>query len=123
MVLFSLNAIMSRIFGMLPLIFFISTDNFLYQFVPYNISLVKLMNGDALNVFQNVARLRQSALFTKRQIRLRQIPVTTALERKPKRVKNIFICSGVVFCASSRMIKGGNRPMFCRAYMPAALPR
>ena len=30
-------------------------------------------------------------------------PVTTALEPKPMRVRNIFICSGVVFCASSRI--------------------
>ena len=32
-------------------------------------------------------------------------PVMTALEPKPMRVRNIFICSGVVFCASSRMMK------------------
>ena len=32
-------------------------------------------------------------------------PVTTHLLPKPMRVKNIFICSGVVFCASSRMMK------------------
>ncbi|MCY1250794.1 hypothetical protein D9M72_644690 [compost metagenome] len=32
-------------------------------------------------------------------------PVITALEPKPMRVRNIFICSGVVFCASSRMMK------------------
>ena len=31
-------------------------------------------------------------------------PVTTALEPKPIRVRNIFICSTVVFCASSRMM-------------------
>ena len=31
-------------------------------------------------------------------------PVTTAREPKPIRVRNIFICSGVVFCASSRMM-------------------
>src|SRR6266852_6401842 len=30
-------------------------------------------------------------------------PVTTALELKPRRVRNIFICSLVVFCASSRI--------------------
>ena len=30
-------------------------------------------------------------------------PVTTAFEPKPSRVRNIFICSEVVFCASSRM--------------------
>ena len=32
-------------------------------------------------------------------------PVTTIFEPKPRRVRNIFICSGVVFCASSRMMK------------------
>ena len=32
-------------------------------------------------------------------------PVTTALEPKPRRVRNIFICSTEVFCASSRMMK------------------
>ena len=31
-------------------------------------------------------------------------PVTTVFEPKPSRVRNIFICSGVVFCASSRMM-------------------
>ncbi len=31
-------------------------------------------------------------------------PVTTILDPKPSRVRNIFICSGVVFCASSRMM-------------------
>ena len=32
-------------------------------------------------------------------------PVTTIFEPKPSRVRNICICSGVVFCASSRMMK------------------
>ena len=32
-------------------------------------------------------------------------PVTTIFELKPRRVRIIFICSGVVFCASSRMMK------------------
>src|SRR5256884_171933 len=31
-------------------------------------------------------------------------PVTTILAPNPSRVRNIFICSGVVFCASSRMM-------------------
>ena len=30
-------------------------------------------------------------------------PVTTIFELKPSRVRNIFICSGLVFCASSRI--------------------
>ncbi len=32
-------------------------------------------------------------------------PVTTTFDPKPMRVRNIFICSGVVFWASSRMMK------------------
>ncbi|CAB4790608.1 unannotated protein [freshwater metagenome] len=32
-------------------------------------------------------------------------PVTTTLDPNPMRVRNIFICSGVVFWASSRMMK------------------
>ena len=32
-------------------------------------------------------------------------PVTTAFEPNPSRVRNIFICSDVVFCASSRITK------------------
>ena len=32
-------------------------------------------------------------------------PVTTIFEPKPRRVRNIFICSGLVFWASSRMTK------------------
>ena len=32
-------------------------------------------------------------------------PFTTILELKPWRVSTIFICSGVQFCASSRMMK------------------
>ena len=35
----------------------------------------------------------------------RQVELTTIFEPKPRRVRNIFICSGVVFCASSRMMK------------------
>ena len=31
--------------------------------------------------------------------------MTTIFDPKPKRVRNIFICSGVVFCASSSMMK------------------
>src|SRR3954447_15574131 len=36
-------------------------------------------------------------------------PVTTILDPKPSRVRNIFICSGVVFCASSRMMNASFR--------------
>jgi len=36
-------------------------------------------------------------------------PVTTIVEPKPRRVRNIFICSRVVFCASSRMMNASLR--------------
>ncbi len=36
-------------------------------------------------------------------------PVTTMRESSPSRVRNIFICDGVVFCASSRMTKARAR--------------
>jgi hypothetical protein len=36
-------------------------------------------------------------------------PVTTIFELKPRRVRNIFICSGVVFWASSRMMNASLR--------------
>ncbi len=36
-------------------------------------------------------------------------PVTTIFESKPSRVRNIFICSAEVFCASSRMMNASLR--------------
>ena len=36
-------------------------------------------------------------------------PVMTILEPKPRRVRNIFICSREVFWASSRMMKESSR--------------
>ena len=55
------------------------------------------------------ARIRRASIRPLFRPRPRSIcvtsPVTTALAPKPMRVRNIFICSGVVFCASSRMMK------------------
>jgi hypothetical protein len=39
------------------------------------------------------------------QVNLGISPVITAVVPKPMRVRNIFICSAVVFCASSRIMK------------------
>ena len=36
-------------------------------------------------------------------------PVMTIFDPKPRRVRNIFICSREVFCASSKMIKESSR--------------
>jgi hypothetical protein len=44
--------------------------------------------------------------FIPRQIQLAHVAGYHGLALpKPMRVKNIFICSGVVFCASSKMMK------------------
>ena len=39
-------------------------------------------------------------------------PVTTTWEPKPSRVRNIFICSAEVFCASSRMMNESFRVLW-----------
>src|SRR5215204_1190324 len=44
-------------------------------------------------------------------------PVTTIFEPNPSRVRNIFICSGVVFCASSRIT---NESLIVRPRMKAS---
>ena len=44
-------------------------------------------------------------------------PVTTTFEPKPRRVRNICICSGLVFCASSRMM---NESLSVRPRMKAS---
>ncbi len=52
-------------------------------------------------------------------------PVTTALEPNPRRVRNIFICSVVVFCASSRMAKASFsvRPRMNASGATSTVPR
>ena len=52
-------------------------------------------------------------------------PFTTAFEPKPIRVRNIFICSGVVFCASSRMMNASFsvRPRMKASGATSTVPR
>jgi hypothetical protein len=54
---------------------------------------------------QHRQRIDQAALLAVCRSTWVTSPVITALLPKPMRVRNIFICSGVVFCASSRMMK------------------
>jgi hypothetical protein len=58
---------------------------------------VELDEREVVDAFQDAAHREQT--------RAAAAPVTTILEPNPRRVRNIFICSGVVFCASSRMMK------------------
>ena len=52
-------------------------------------------------------------------------PFTTAFEPNPSRVRNIFICSGVVFCASSRMMNASFsvRPRMNASGATSTVPR
>ena len=52
-------------------------------------------------------------------------PVMTTREPKPMRVRNIFICSREVFCASSRMMKLSSsvRPRMYASGATSMLPR
>jgi len=61
--------------------------------------------ADTLDFFAHFQRFDQPRLFPCGKSICVMSPVITALELKPSRVRNIFICSLVVFCASSRITK------------------
>ena len=62
-------------------------------------------DGDALDALEPADRIGEPRLDRIGQVDLVGSPQITIRLRIPKRVRNIFICSGVVFCASSRMMK------------------
>ena len=80
-------------------------DDLLHKAVAHNVFFGKIALGNALDLLQHMQRIHKAAAGAFRQVDLSYIPVTTTLEPTPMRVRNIFICSGVVFCASSRMMK------------------
>ena len=75
----------------------------LHQLVPDDILVVEVDDADALDFADDLDGLHQPESFGFGRSICVMSPVTTALEPKPSRVRNIFICSDVVFCASSRM--------------------
>ena len=71
--------------------------------MPYDVAATESSKGNAINVPQHllqVAEPRPAAL----NIDLGDVAGDDGLDPNPIRVKNIFICSGVVFWASSRMM-------------------
>jgi hypothetical protein len=56
-----------------------------------------------LDAVEDLAHDPQAALRATGQVDLRDVAGDDDLRPKPSRVRNIFICSAVVFCASSRM--------------------
>jgi hypothetical protein len=65
----------------------------------------EVREGDAGHVHEHGHRVAQAGGPVARQVGLRDVARDHAFEPKPMRVRNIFICSIVVFCASSRMMK------------------
>ena len=85
------------------LLIFVGLDDVLNQPVADHIFLGKEDEPDALDILKNRFGFDQAGgLFRGRSIWVMS-PVITAFELKPMRVRNIFICSEVVFWASSRM--------------------
>jgi len=67
-----------------------------------DITLVEIEEADPRRCEDlGATRIRTSFL---REVDLRDVAGDDGFEPKPRRVRNIFICSGVVFCASSRMM-------------------
>jgi len=84
---------------------FVSLYDLLHQPVTHNVFIGKVALCNAVHILQHLQRVHQTAAGAARQIDLSYIAGNDYLEPTPIRVRNIFICSGVVFCASSRMIK------------------
>ena len=84
----------------------VGADDAAHQVVAHHVLLLEGDAGDALDALQDAHRLDQARFLARRQVDLasgRRSP--SSCEPSPRRVRNIFICIGVVFCASSRMTK------------------
>jgi len=84
-------------------VFIIGANNALHQVMPHHIGFVEVNEGQAFHAMQNVHRFQQPAAACVGQIDLCYVAGNHALELNPRRVTNIFICSEVVFWASSRI--------------------
>ena len=98
-----------RVRVVLDRMFLVGFDDHLHELVPDDVLLGEIDELDPLET----ARIVSASLIPLFWPRGRSIcvrsPVTTAFEPNPIRVRNIFICSLVVFWASSRMIKASDR--------------
>ena len=87
------------------IVLFVSPDDALDEAVANDVALVELDERDAFDTLQDVDGVEEAgAAAGGRSIWVRS-PVTTIFELKPWRVSTIFICSAVLFWASSRMMK------------------
>mgnify|MGYP006962769293 CR=1 FL=1 len=75
-----------------------------HQGMANHIGTLQVRKRHIVDATQNPFDIGKTAAAT-HQVTLAQVAVITNLELKPRRVRNIFICSGVVFCASSSTTK------------------
>ncbi len=82
----------------------VGLDDALDEAVAHDVMLVEIDERDS---FDSCRRISMASTRPERRESGKSIwvtsPVITALELNPSRVRNIFICSLVVFCASSRI--------------------
>jgi hypothetical protein len=72
--------------------------------VPDDVAAGQLAERDVVDAVEDRLHLAQAALRAAGQVDLGDVAGDDDLELKPSRVRNIFICSIEVFCASSRMM-------------------
>jgi len=79
------------------------------QPMPHHVGAGQLRDVNVIDTVEDVDRGPQPRPIAARQVDLRNIPGDNDLEPNPSRVRNIFICSAVVFWASSRMMNASLR--------------
>lgn len=83
---------------------FVGFDDFLHQRMPDNVFAGEGMEIQSCHAVQFLTCVFQSRFDVFGQVDLAGVAGNDGFRPKPMRVRNIFICSGVVFCASSRMM-------------------
>ena len=87
---------------------FIRFYDLLHQAVAHDVLLCQANLRDALDVPQDMQGINEAAVHLIRQVDLGHVAGDHNLAADAMRVRNIFICSGVVFWASSRMMKASS---------------
>ncbi len=77
--------------------------------MPDDIHIFKVAEANPFHSVEDVQRFEQAGLTRIRQVGLGEVAGDDALELWPRRVTNIFICSVVVFWASSMMMKASDK--------------
>ena len=113
----------------LAVVLLVRVDDTADQPVPYDILGRQPGEVDVVEAFQDVLHLAQADFVPSGRSTWVTSPVITIFDSKPRRVRNIFICSGLVFWASSRMMKASLsvRPRMyasgATSMVPAAMSR